>query len=131
MPAWPSTLPTPKLPVGYEPEDTVIRTEMEKGPPRARRRSLAVPPTRYDITWPDFSRLEMDVFEAWHHFTIADGATWFTMSMASGRGITTMECLFVGPWKASLVGENAFRVTAPLLVRNRTVMPQGTLANYL
>lgn len=43
MPTWPSTLPQEPLQQGYEEarQSGVVRTQMDKGPPKARQRSSA------------------------------------------------------------------------------------------
>lgn len=42
MPVWPSTLPAPKLgTLNESPPDNTIRSTMDKGPPKLRRRTTA------------------------------------------------------------------------------------------
>lgn len=129
MASWPSTLSLPKVPYEYQPEDALLRTDMESGPARARRRYTRVP-TRYTLTC-EFSREEMDVFEAWHKWELLDGQAWFTMPLANGRGVSVVDTRFVGPFTARLIQGGAFEAAFEVEVRARPVMTQAELAPSL
>ena len=51
MIAWPETLPLPTVEgYGIQPGDAILRTEMEAGPARQRRRFTQVP-SRVSVRW--------------------------------------------------------------------------------
>lgn len=121
MAAWPATLPRP-LVTGYQlaPADPVIRSDMEVGAARARRRSAA----RNDqvaVTW-HFTAAEMAVFRAWFDDDsagAAGGAAWFSgIDLALGTtGLVSSEVRFTGVWQASAEPGLNWSVTARLEVR--------------
>lgn len=130
MATWPSTLPKPTRD-GYtlEPVDPNLRTDMEAGPSRFRRRFTATP-TDNKVRF-RFTRLQFEIFEAWWTHEISDGALWFTMPIYNGKGEGTTEAHFVGTWKADFAGPNSVSVTAALEWRTRPIMTAAELAPYL
>lgn len=119
MATWPSTLPAPLLSgYGLDPADQSIRTDMESGAARARRRSYA----RADMVaaaW-SFTDAEMYAFRQWFEddAEAAGGSAWFTISLRIGdSGATTEECRFVGPWRSVMLARDRWQVTARLEVR--------------
>ncbi|EGK71900.1 hypothetical protein METUNv1_01678 [Methyloversatilis universalis FAM5] len=128
---YPSFLPRPVLD-GYaiDPVDPVVRTDMEAGPIRRRRRSTN-PPTRLNVSWV-FSSLQMSVFEAWHKHSLQDGAAAFACPLVNGSGLQTWENVsFATMWKAVPEGPDVWRVTATLEAAERPVMSADALAGYL
>lgn len=121
MPSWPATLPAPVYD-GYQltPVDPVIRSDMEVGAARVRRRTAA----RNDqvaVSWL-FTNAQMAVFRAWYDNAstgAAGGAAWFTgISLALGAsGLVSSEARFAGIWQASALPGLNWRVTARLEVR--------------
>lgn len=94
------TIPIPKR-AGYEvePIDPCIRTDMEAGSPRTRRRTSA----RLDkiaVQWM-FNDADMTSFRNWFNSDIAGGAAWFNLTMNAGFGLETREAKFSGIWKAA------------------------------
>lgn len=120
MAAFPSTLPAP-LASGYsiDPQSQVIRTEMETGSPRVRRRS-AVRIDHVEIGWV-FTDAQMTSFRTWFDSSAgaAGGAGWFNLTIKSGDGSSVVcEARFVEPWSASLsAGFGIWRVGAKVEVR--------------
>ena len=108
MPAWPVTLPAPQAP-GYtlSPGDQTIRTDMEVGSPRVRRRTTA----RNDklaVGWV-LTDAQLDDLRDWFDDDvtgIAGGSAWFTALLAVGTGTTqaSVEARFDGPFKADRNG---------------------------
>jgi hypothetical protein len=121
MATWPSTLPSPSYD-GYalSPVSQVIRTDMEVGAARQRRRTSA----RQDkvaVTW-KFTDAQMTIFRAWFDDATngaAGGSGWFTISLAVGAtGLTSMFARFVGgEFKADLHGGLNWLVSANLEVQ--------------
>lgn len=119
MAAYPSTLPGP-LNTGYQlnPVDQVIRTEMEGGNTRSRRRTTA----RID-SFPlvfIYNKTQMAEFRDWFEDAIgADGgAAWFDISLDTGDGgELTVEARFDGIWQSARMSTEYWKVTATLEVR--------------
>ena len=121
MAIWPPTLPPP-LYDGYAvtPLDQTIRTDMESGAKRARRRTLASRDTitaQVKLTWAEWQE-----FRAWYND--ADGADggsgWFTIDLLTGytsATLETVEARFSGPWAQSVITASTVTISLPLEVR--------------
>ena len=109
MATWPATLPSPMV-NGYKvtPVDTVIRTDMEGGNTKTRRRSNA----RNDklAFQMAFTDAEMAIFRAWFDSSTGanGGASWFTISLRTGDGgRLSVEARYSGVWsEGSFDGRN-------------------------
>lgn len=116
MAIWPSTLPRPQV-AGYQvaPVDPAVRTDMEVGAARVRRRTAARN-DQVSAVW-RLTDAEMDVFRAW--WDSAGAGAWFTgLSLALGDGgLTAVEARFVGTWQASVLPGLNWDVSARLEVR--------------
>lgn len=132
MATWPAALAatTPYV-NGLEirPDDPVRRTDMESGPARTRRIYTAAPST-YPVQW-EFTAEEFAIFEAWHHYELLDGAAWFTVSLANGKGISSYEARMKQMWKAKAKTGLTWIVNVELEVRARPLMTAAELAPYL
>lgn len=105
MSAWPESLPI--LFYGqYElrPVDPVARTDMEVGP-KKRRRRVSVTPVILQARL-ELSQAQMATFQQWHHIDLLDGQAAFTMPIASGAGVYTVEAAFAEMWSASVKAED-------------------------
>ena len=127
---WPDILPKPTFDgYGLEPMDAVLRTEMEAGPARQRRRFTHVP-TRIAVRW-RFSANQMAIFESWFVHKAEAGAVWFEMELLSGQGLVVHEARFFGsgsnPYKAIPYRSGHWLVTSSLEVRERPIMSEGVL----
>ena len=117
MAAWPTTLPAP-LVAGYgiQPNDQTVRTDMESGSPRVRRRTAA----RLD-EYPlsvSMSDEQMAIFRAWWDDDAAGGAAWITITLWTGDGgASSVEARFKGAWKADMTGNHRWLVTGMVEVR--------------
>lgn len=119
MPTFPATLPAPTYD-GYalSPVDPVIRTEMEVGSLRARRRTKARN-DKIDVTW-RFTDEQMAIFRTWfdNDAEAAGGAAWFTVALAFGAaGIDSVEARFDGIWESTLTPGMNWAVSARLEIR--------------
>lgn len=120
MAAWPTTLPRP-LSSGYglKPVDATVRTDMEGGAARARRRTFARN-DKVSVAWL-MTDAQLAVFRSWFDNAstgAAGGAAWFTTSLALGStGSVSVEARFTGPWQLSHLGRLKWSVTAELEVR--------------
>ena len=79
MATWLTTLPRPQV-AGYAiaPVDVTVRTDMEAGLPRVRRRSAARN-DQVSVAW-RFTDAQMATFRAWFDGDCANGASWFTVA---------------------------------------------------
>lgn len=120
MPAWPSTLPAAQA-QGYAfgPVDPVIRTDMEAGKPRARRRFTAMP-TVIQVSW-RFTQAQLGEFETFWHTTLSDGVAEFDVTLQNGTGFATWSARFHTAWRAVRLSKNLFEVSAELISMSRPV----------
>lgn len=130
MATWPSMLPSASSPSGYglAPQSKNVRTQMEIGPARVRRRTRSAP-VSVDVQF-IFTQQEMAIFEAWFEHEIDNGAAWFSAPYFNGSGLTTVEARFVEeeePYRARMAGPLEFSVTARWEVRNAPVMSASEL----
>lgn len=84
---------------GYSPQSLVDQNSLDSGPPIFRLRS-SDGWLQFNVAW-SFSALEMQVFRAWHRFTLAHGSKSFTIGlMVDGFDGTDNtvdhECQFIG-----------------------------------
>lgn len=84
-PVFPSSLPNVVMSnFGFKPTSAVIRTEMESGLARVRRRFISAP-TDFAVMW-KFTMKQMGVFEKFFDDTLFAGASWFTIKLVNGFG---------------------------------------------
>lgn len=125
MAKWPSTLPKPALSsYSLEPQNAVLKTQMEAGPNRYRKRYTAVP---MDIkSGFILNAAQMAIFTTFFRTTINFGADWFVFDgLNLGAGYATgCEAHFVEPYKANLIERGYWSVSFSFEVRNLgTVAP--------
>ncbi|WP_186169787.1 hypothetical protein [Burkholderia gladioli] len=126
---WPAMLPAPRA-SGYnvQPTQTFVRTDMDNGSARQRRRFTTVP-NYVDVTWM-LSIDQFSIFEAFLAYDINLGADWFATSLLNGLGVSQMQARFKDnpPYKAALSDSRTyFNVTASLEVKS---MPLLTRDQY-
>lgn len=119
MATWPTSLPAPQS-NGYSvaPADPSLRTDMEAGAARSRRRTYARD-DRVSVGWL-LTDAQMDTFRAWFDddAEAAGGSAWFYISLPLGDGgLTLVEARFVGMYRHAIVGVMDWSVTAQLEVR--------------
>lgn len=113
-------MPAPLLSgYGLEASDCTVRTDMESGPARVRRRSSAAPDTvalKYL-----FTAAEMAGFRAWWDSTWEHGAAWAAIPVADGRsaGAVVKECRpNPAKFSAEPMGNAQWLVSLTVEVRN-------------
>lgn len=116
---FPSTLPKVKMDeYGFKPGNTNIRTEMEAGLPRVRRRFLSAP-TEITVAW-EFNRTELGIFEKFYDTDCLSGSAWFNIALVNGVGESTYAARFKEPYAAKTSNrEFGWSVTATLEVLTR------------
>jgi hypothetical protein len=96
-PTFPTTLPNVLMTdYGYQPVDNRIRTEMEGGLPRMRRRFMSNP-VDFDVRW-KFSMTELGIFEKFYREDLMSGVAWFNIKLVNGAGETTYLARFKEPY---------------------------------
>lgn len=119
MATWPATLPAPSL-AGYQlaPTEQSLRTEMEMGAARSRRRSYArLDRVQVGLILTD---AQMDIFRTWFEddAEAAGGSAWFSVSLRIGNtGATSQSARFIGAFSASLLKSDQWSVSAQWEVR--------------
>lgn len=86
----------------FRPHDAQSRVEMAQGPAR-KRRLWTDSPAYVTGTWP-LMLTEYEIFRAWHHVDLEDGAQWFTLPIYTGASFTSCPCRFSTTYKPSLQG---------------------------
>jgi hypothetical protein len=119
MATWP--LPTVKPSSGFNlaPIDQTIRTDMEVGFARVRRRTTA----RNDLMQTSWlmEQTQVAIFRDWFENSstgINGGATWFTISIPRGSTIETqVTARFKGPYTIDHVGGTFWKINGTLEIQ--------------
>ena len=119
--SWPGTLPLPTID-GYavHPGEAILRTEMEAGPARQRRRYTQVP-SRISVRW-ILRRDQFALFEAWYRWHAKEGGEWFTITLLGGLGLVDHEARFTRQFNARIVNGTRWEVTSELEIRERPTL---------
>lgn len=128
---WPSTLPAPLL-SGYQfaPDATTIKTDMDSGPARVRRRYTSGN-TPVQATWV-FTTLQLAIFEAWFVQQAFSGAAWFSIPLRNGLGRQTVTARIPsGTYTAAMAEGGNWKLSAALEVRDRPLLTPAQLVPYL
>jgi hypothetical protein len=124
---WPDTLPLPTV-QGYniQPGDTILRTEMEAGLARQRRRFTNAP-TKVSVRW-IMRRDQYAIFEGWYRWHAKEGANWFSITLLGGLGLLDQEARFTRQFASRLLaGGTLWEITSELEIRERPVLDEGLL----
>jgi len=120
MATWPSTLPNPQSD-GYQvkPVDQMVRTDMDSGAARQRRRTTARN-DKVTLSWL-FTDAQAAAFRTWFYDATtgaAGGSNWFTVTLALALGgQTSVEARFTGPCQINHIGGLQWHVTGEVEVR--------------
>ena len=127
---WPTTLPLPAID-GYSlhPGEAILRTEMEAGPARQRRRYTQVP-SRISARWV-FRREQFALFEAWYRWHAKEGGEWFEINLLGGLGLVVHEARFTRPFDAQPRSGVLWEVSSELEIRERPTLDQDALEIFL
>ena len=124
---WPDTLPLPTV-QGYniQPGDTILRTEMDAGLARQRRRFTNAP-TKVSVRW-IMRRDQYAIFEGWYRWHAKEGANWFSITLLGGLGLLEQEARFTRQFASRLLaGGTLWEITSELEIRERPVLDEGLL----
>ena len=127
---WPTTLPLPTIEgYGVHPGEAILRTEMEAGPARQRRRFTQVP-SRISVRWL-FRRQQFALFEAWYRWHAKEGGEWFEIDLLGGLGLVAHEARFTRQFEARVRGGVLWEVTSELEIRERPTLDEDALGIFL
>ncbi len=126
MITWPDKLPFPTV-EGYsiQPGDAIVRTNMEAGSARQRRRFTQVP-SRIQVRWL-MSQTQFAIFEAWYRWEAREGGAWFDITLLGGLGLLSQQARFTQPFQTQLVTGTLWEIRTELEVRERPVLTHDTL----
>lgn len=113
MPSWPGTLPTAPEGPDYQeqPPLVTIRTQMDAGPPKMRRKFTAgIRP--FTFTW-IMTKAQVATFDTFYNTTLAGGSLSFD-SLNHPRTGAAATFRFAGQPSYAYLGPDAWRVTTPL-----------------
>ena len=115
---FPKRLPYPTV-EGYSirPDEAIIRTDMEAGPARQRRRYTQTP-SKIAVKW-IMSPEQFCLFEAWYKYYAKEGAEWFVITLLGGIGLTEQEARFTQQFEASIIAGRLWQITTELEIRDR------------
>ena len=124
--SWPVALPLPTIDgYGVHPGEAILRTEMEAGPARQRRRFTQVP-SRISVRWV-MRRDQFALFEAWYRWQAKEGGEWFEIELLGGLGLVIHEARFTRQFEARLSSATRWEITSELEIRERPVLTAEAL----
>lgn len=115
LPAWPACFPDPIV-QGYSvnlSDANNARGAVGVGPATSRNRNTRQSAS-VNVVY-TMSEVQLGIFEAWHHWTINDGAAWFTSDQA-GEGLESNTCRFSGGYTATLLNSGFWSVSSTLII---------------
>lgn len=124
--SWPMHLPLPTI-EGYvvSPQDAILRTDMDTGPARQRRRFRQTP-SRVSVHWV-FDEFQFATFEAWYKYKADEGGQWFVIDLRGGLGLLPHEARFTRQFEARLIHASLWDVTSELEIRDRPTLSSDAL----
>ena len=124
---FPKRLPYPTI-EGYsiKPSEAIVRTDMEAGPARQRRRYTQTP-SRISVRWM-VNHEHFSLFEAWYKYQAKEGAEWFYITLLSGLGLTEQEARFTQQFEANLINGCLWEIVSELEIRDRPTLTEDAMA---
>jgi hypothetical protein len=119
MAYWPPQLPKPQL-AGYSlaPQAAFVRSDMDAGPARQRRRFTQAPT---DIAVElVMDQQQLAIFEAWYEHRIDSGSAWFDAPMLNGQASRPRNAAL---WSRGAQSRSALRLTAWRASGKRATVP--------
>lgn len=126
-PTFPTTLPNVVMTnYGFKPGNPLVRTEMEAGLARVRRRFVSVP-TDFTVQW-EFTIGELAIFEKFYEQDLLQGAAWFNIKLVNGVGETIYLARFKEQYSVNTSHREFYwTVSATLEVLNRPLIASGSV----
>ena len=123
---FPERLPYPTVEsYSIRPDEAIIRTDMESGPARQRRRYTQTP-SKITVRWV-MSPEQFCLFEAWYKYYGKEGAEWFSINLLGGIGLTEQDVRFTQQFEASLIAGRLWQITSELEIRDRPTITEDAL----
>ena len=120
---FPKTLPYPTVnDYSIHPEEAIVRTDMEAGPARQRRRYTQTP-SKITVKWV-MNREQFAVFEAWYRYYAKEGAEWFNIVLLGGIGLIEQDARFTKQFTASLKNGYLWEIISELEIRDRPTLSE-------
>lgn len=122
--SYPATLPPPSR-AGYQLNNvsTTRRTTTVSGRERVRR-VFAAAPSMITINW-IFTASQLRRFMSWFADDIDHGASWFTMKLKVGDGLSDAEVRFAAMYQLAPANARDWQVQAQIETRARNVVDQN------
>ena len=119
MISYPEGLPLPERDgYGFQSVSPMIRSELQSGRSRQRRRYTSVPTTS-TVSWL-LDDAESQLFEGWFEYVLMSGTLWFECPLKTPMGLEDYRArftdIYTGP---TLVGDSFWRFTAKLELLKR------------
>ncbi len=127
---FPDLLPLPLVEdYSITPNEAIIRTQMEAGTARQRRRFDSVP-SRIIVKWL-MNASQFALFEAWYKYHAKEGAEWFVIKLLGGLGLIEQEARFTQQFTAKLQNGVLWAITSELEIRDRPTLREDGLSILL
>lgn len=122
--SYPAGLPHPlREGYGFEPENNILRTQMQSGRARQRRSFTSIP-AYANLSWIFATQGQAQLFDAWAQQVA--GPDWFTIPLNTPLGLEDHECRFLqSPVGPTRVGNRYWGFTARVELRNKPVLDAG------
>jgi hypothetical protein len=106
---------------GFSPVSPLMRTNMESGRAKQRRRYQSTP-TQVPVTWRFRDEGQCQLFESWYKYIISDGTSWFNSKLKTPEGIKQYKCRFMDIYTGPLLDGLDWVYTAELELWERPTM---------
>lgn len=122
---YPAELPPPlRQGYGLAHGSPLMRSEMQSGRARQRRRYTSVPSIA-SVQW-HLTQQQAQIFEAFFRWALSDGAEWFNTRIRTPLGLQSYECRFAEMYSGpDLVGVDRWQISASLELRERQTLPSS------
>lgn len=122
---YPKGLPLPlREGYGLNHVSPFVRTEMQSGRARQRRRFTSVP-SMVSVSWLA-NNAQAQLFESWFQHALNDGAEWFQCPLQTPLGLKQCEARFTDMYQGpQLVGIYSWRFAAKLEIRERQTLSES------
>jgi hypothetical protein len=110
----------------YQPQAPFIRTSMDSGLARQRRRFISIP-SQVTVTW-TLDQGQLALFEAFVHYDLIDGCAWFSARIMNGVGMRSVKARMIDGFKVDIIDKGWWKVSATLETMN---MPVLNMADYI
>lgn len=112
-------------PYGYDEDNDLIRTDMEAGPARVRKRATQTP-TVFSVSC-KMTYTQLKIFESWIRHKINGGVEWFTVTLDTGSGLVEHMGRYVGKCSVRKASVLRWVVSGKIEVEKLQVMSEEEL----